>query len=310
MHGGLGLGAPGLSVLHAELGRRAAPGPYIATLSVAQWLAELPAGAACGEHITSIAQGELTAAMPVAVLGACPLDLNNGKVTGQADLLGGADAGLAVVPVGSGGLVAGWALIRPGDANLEVLETWDRTRQLIHIDCAGVDSILTLPDPDGTVGRRLWGHAARALAADSLGGASNIAHQTVDYLKTRIQFDRPIASFQAIKHRAANLVASIATQEHLLEQATECAADASPDASMWAALAKAGATECFSFVSGDCIQLHGGVGHTWEFDPHIFAKRARLNEALVGDNRAMRDFAAEALAIATRSGRVTTELGA
>jgi alkylation response protein AidB-like acyl-CoA dehydrogenase len=131
----------------------------------------------------------------------------------------------------------------------------------------------------------------------------------VEYLKTRIQFDRPIASFQAIKHRAADMVISIATQRYVLEQAVESAMQDSPDADMWAAIAKAGATKTFAYVAGDCIQLHGGVGHTWEFDPHIYAKRARVNEAVASDNRVLLDFGARELASATRAGRVTTELG-
>src|SRR5262249_19601818 len=147
-----------------------------------------------------------------------------------------------------------------------------------------------------------------AIAADSLGGAARISHQTVEYQKVRVQFDRPVASFQALKHRAVNLLTAITTQEFLLSQAVDAAAEDAPDADMWAALAKAGATEAFAFVSGDCIQLHGGVGHTWEFDPHIFAKRARLNEALAANNRVLRDFAAQELADATRAGRLTTEL--
>jgi alkylation response protein AidB-like acyl-CoA dehydrogenase len=94
----------------------------------------------------------------------------------------------------------------------------------------------------------------------------------------------------------------------VLDQAVESVAAGSPDAEMWAGLAKAGATETFAYVAGDCIQLHGGVGHTWEFDPHIFAKRSRLNEALASDNRDLLDSTCEALAKASKAGRVTTEL--
>jgi alkylation response protein AidB-like acyl-CoA dehydrogenase len=77
---------------------------------------------------------------------------------------------------------------------------------------------------------------------------------------------------------------------------------------MWARLSKAGATEAFAFVAADCIQLHGGVGHTWEYDPHIYIKRARLNEALLNSNRALRDTAVQLLDRALGEGRTTTEL--
>ena len=83
----------------------------------------------------------------------------------------------------------------------------------------------------------------------------------------------------------------------------------SPDADIWASLAKAEVTEAFVFVATDCVQLHGGVGFTWDFDPQIFLKRARLNEVLVMANPALRDRAAAGLAAATRAGRSALELG-
>jgi len=307
--GGLGLGPRALHVLHAELGRRAAPGPYIATLSAAQWLSEVGSEDQKAAYLPKVAEGKLCAAVP-AVFGGEPLRLNGKTVSGALDVLGVTSAGFAVVPVGSAGKTEAWALIDAQGAGvkLEQRELWDRTREICRLELDGAPVAELIADPDGAIGRRLQRHLAIAVAADSLGAARNISEQTIEYLKVRVQFDRPIASFQAIKHRAADLVYSIAGQEHLLAQAVDAAADDSPDADMWAALAKAGATECFAFVSGDCIQLHGGVGHTWEFDPHIFAKRARLNEALVADNRTMRDVAAQALAGATRAGRITTEL--
>jgi alkylation response protein AidB-like acyl-CoA dehydrogenase len=307
--GGLGFGPRALHVLHTELGRRAAPGPYISTLSAAQWLAEIGTEEQKSAYLPRIAEGKLCAALP-AVFGAGMLTLSGKTVSGALDVLGAPSAGLVVVPIGSGGKVEAWALLDPqaAGAKLEAQETWDRTRQICRLQCDGAAVVELIADPDGAIGRRLQRHVAIAIAADSLGGATNISNVTIEYLKVRVQFDKPIASFQAIKHRAADLIYSIAGQEHLLSQAVDAAAEESPDADMWAALAKAGATEAFCFVSGDCIQLHGGVGHTWEFDPHIFAKRARLNEALLADNRTMRDAAAEGLAEATRAGRITTEL--
>ena len=88
--------------------------------------------------------------------------------------------------------------------------------------------------------------------------------------------------------------------------------DAEPIKSMddiWASLAKAEVTEAFVFIATDCVQLHGGVGFTWDYDPQIFLKRARLNEVLVMPNPALRDRAAAGLAAATRAGRSALELG-
>jgi alkylation response protein AidB-like acyl-CoA dehydrogenase len=308
--GGLGLGPVGLNVLHYELGRRAAPGPYVSTLSVGQWLAEIGSEEQQNQFLSLIGSGELTAAVPTVIGSGTPLTLQGSSLSGRIDVLGSPDAGLVVLPVGSGGTIEAWALLQPDgtSASLRRRDFWDRTREVCSLECTGAAIVALLPDRDGSVGRRLRRHVGLALAADSLGGAANISHQTIEYLKTRIQFEKPIASFQAIKHRAADQVIGIAAQRYVVEQAVESALKDSPDADFWSAVAKAGATKAFAFVAGDCIQLHGGVGHTWEFDPHIYAKRARLNEALASDNRVMLDFGAEALASATKAGRVTTEL--
>jgi len=314
-YGGLGLGPLALDILHREFGRHATPGPFIATLTVAQWLFE------CGDEplreafLPALAGGGITAAMPVTVLpgpgGAPPaLILRDGRLYGEVPMIGDAEASLIVAPMGAAGGIDAWALISPGEGvTLAAKESWDRTRALCGLTCDGASPRILLPDAGFELGRSLARHMSLAVASDSVGAASRIAHQTVEYLKGRVQFERPVASFQAMKHRAADMIAAIASQEHLLGQGVESAAGHSPDAGMWAALAKAGATEMFAYVSGDCILLHGGVGHTWEFDPHIFAKRARLNEVLAANNRVQRDFAAEALEAATGVGRVTTELG-
>jgi alkylation response protein AidB-like acyl-CoA dehydrogenase len=306
--GGLGLGAQGLRVLHNEFGRRAAPGPFIATLSVAQWLAESGTDELRNTFLPAIAGGELTAAAPVS-FDAVPLKLQGSAVSGQIDVLGDVDAGLIAVPVGSGANIEAWALLTPGTGvSLTRRKLWDLTRQIQTLKCEDAAIVAVVPDADGVLGRKLKNLVALALAADSLGAATSIYLQTAEYLKTRVQFDKPIASFQAIKHRVANMVIATTTQDYILDHAVEAAASGSPDADMWAGLSKAGATETFAQVSADCIQLHGGVGHTWDFDPHIFAKRARLNEALVSDNRTMLDASLEALAGAGKTGRLTTGL--
>jgi alkylation response protein AidB-like acyl-CoA dehydrogenase len=308
--GGLGLGPQGLHVLHTELGRRIAPGPFVSTLSIAQWFAESGEAQLKDKFLPLLAGGELKAALPSVFPSDALLSLKNKKAHGSIEVLGSEDAGLVLAPYGGGGLVEGWMLIQPDSAAvLERREIWDRTREICTLTCSGADVFAILPDAAGVLGRRLKSHVSIALGADSLGGANTICYQTAEYLKTRVQFDKPIASFQAIKHRVADMVISMETRRRVLDQAVECVTQRSPDAQMWAALAKVMMTETFAFVSGDCIQLHGGVGHTWEFDPHIFAKRARLNEALATNNRDLLDFAAQELAHATQEGRLTTTLG-
>jgi alkylation response protein AidB-like acyl-CoA dehydrogenase len=149
---------------------------------------------------------------------------------------------------------------------------------------------------------------ALAVAADSAGGARAITERTIAYMKTREQFGQPIAGFQALKHRAADLATKLAVADEMVTHAVQRTVANEPDAEIWATLAKSEVTEACVFVTTDCVQLHGGVGFTWEFDPHIFLKRARLNEVLIMANTMLRDQAAAALAAITASGRSALEL--
>jgi alkylation response protein AidB-like acyl-CoA dehydrogenase len=307
-YGGLGLGASAADALLREIGRRAAPGPFIATLAAAMWLDEFGSDELKGSYLPSVAAGELSLAIP-ATSHSRPLELRGAQIHGSLRMLGSRTAGLAIIPF-AGAKVEGWALVACDDASarLEPEDMWDRTRQSCVLTCEGAAPAGFVRDDGGRASRGLDRLSALAIASDSIGAAAGIADVTIAYMKTREQFDRPIGSFQALKHRAANLVVRIATHEHLVSQAVLSDATADPNAGIWAALAKAGASETFSWVAQDCVQLHGGVGHTWDFDCHVFLKRARLNEMLGMNNRAQRDLAAKALAEAVAAGRSLGEL--
>jgi len=307
--GGLGFGPQGMDTLLREIGRRAAPGPFVATLVAALWLAKGASDGIKAAYLPAIAAGEISVAIPAAP-GKQALRLDGGRLHGTIELLGSLDAALLIIPVADAAGGPGFALIAGGSAGISVTprDVWDRTRQLCVVACDGVEIAGLIGDPSGEAGRSFSRYLSLAIASDSIGGAAAIAAITIEYMKTRVQFDRPIGSFQALKHRAANMVIQIATQEHLVSLGVETAAAGDPEADMWAALAKAGSTDCFADVAGDSVQLHGGVGHTWDFDCHIFVKRARLNQALGQDNRAERDLAAAALAETARSGRAIGEL--
>jgi alkylation response protein AidB-like acyl-CoA dehydrogenase len=125
--------------------------------------------------------------------------------------------------------------------------------------------------------------AAVALAAESLGGAERCVEMATEYAKTRIQFDRPIGSFQAIKHRLADMFVAVETARSAVTWAASVAAtgDAS-ELPVAAALAKSYCTEAFFRCAAECIQIHGGIGFTWEHDAHLFLRRARGSLALLG----------------------------
>lgn len=290
--GGLGMGVRGLDVLHSELGRHMAPGPYIATLSAAHALAVAGDEAVKQAWLPRVAAGEVSLAVP-AVLAA--------PAGGRVSLLGAPDAAAALLP-GAGG---GWSLVELPPGAAAPIAMWDRTRSVIEIDRA----LLPAGTPLGEeAGDALTLAMALAVAADSLGGAERISSQTVEYLKTRQQFGRVLASFQALKHRAADLAVLGALAEQTLANGVDAVANGDPDALIWAMMAKSEVVDSYVFTAADCVQLHGGVGFTWEFDPHIHLKRARMNEMLVANNPAARDIAAGQLAVATRAGRTTLEL--
>ncbi len=309
--GGLGLGVRGLQILNRELGRYAAPGGFIPTLCVAQWLASVADSEQRAALLGAVLAGETAFAVPALLegAGAVVLSESGNTVSGTIDLLdcaaGSVATVYAVVP-----LAGAWAVVRidGASARAEVIEGWDLTRNISRLECSAAPIVARIADADGRAGALLGSYLAVALAADSVGGADGIARKTVEYLKERVQFDRVVATFQALKHRAADLIGHITTQEALLEQAVQSIDNGSPDAAMWARLAKAGSSDAFVFVATDCILLHGGVGHTWEYDPQIYIKRARLNEALLCNNRAARDTAVGLLDEALDQGRTTTEI--
>jgi alkylation response protein AidB-like acyl-CoA dehydrogenase len=120
------------------------------------------------------------------------------------------------------------------------------------------------------------------MASDAVGGAARILTDTVTYLGERRQFDRPIGSFQALKHRAASWKIEVEAITALGRHCGELMDDHEPERSGMVSAAKARATEIYLQVAGDAVQLHGGIGFTWEHECHLFLKRATLDAALFG----------------------------
>jgi alkylation response protein AidB-like acyl-CoA dehydrogenase len=301
-YGGVGMGAQGLAILHTELGRQAAPGPYIPTLSAAQTITERGTDTVRKAWLPRIASGEISLAVP-ARPGAAALTWSGTGVSGSLRCLGARDATFVLAPTGDS-----WVIVALTGAEVTATPMWDRTREIIDIRLQDAKPEAVLDDGAGT-SVALVRSMALATAADSCGAARSITERTIAYMKTREQFGQPIAGFQALKHRAADLATKLAVMDEMVAHAIHQTAADDPDAGIWVSLAKADATETFVFIATDCVQLHGGVGFTWDYDPQIFLKRARLNEVLVMANPELRDRAAAGLAAATRAGRSALELG-
>jgi alkylation response protein AidB-like acyl-CoA dehydrogenase len=159
----------------------------------------------------------------------------------------------------------------------------DETRRLATVT-AGVDTgeVLRFDGDPGAALRRLLDRAAVAIACDSLGLCEAMLSATVGYAKVRQQFGRPIGSFQAVKHACADMAVSIAVSRQLVEAAVQAIVEDRADAGVAAAMAKSHVCGAAVDVVGKAMQLHGGIGYTWESGIHVYLKRAALNRSLFG----------------------------
>ena len=278
--GGGGASLRESAVVLEELGRCVAPVPFLSSAVVAT-TALLTAGAA--DPLTKLAAGETIAvlAVPFVTGPGSPLpavtadgDRLTGRVAGVAD---GAAADLLLVPAGDGlYLVDATAegVTRTGVVSL------DLTRPLVDIRL------------DGVVGQRIaeGGAAVRAgltagaalLASEQLGLAEWCLETTVAYVKVRHQFGRPVGSFQALKHRLADVWVDLTQARAVARYAAVCAAEADPDLPVAASVAQAFCSPMAVKAAEECVQLHGGIGFTWEHPAHLFLKRAKADAAGYG----------------------------
>lgn len=300
--GGMDLGLSELAVVYEELGRRLAPSPILPTQLVVDALVQfgteeqreayLPA-IAVGETYASVTQPDRIAELK---LGA------TGELSGKAEfILNGADAGLLLVAASDAQGELAWVLVdvAADGAEVECRKTVDLTRHFATLTCNGLkvpaDRIVATGERAIALQQRLIDHAALALASESNGAAQTIFDMTIDYMKTRKQFDKPIGSFQALKHRVASLKVKMEAAQATTRAAVEHVL-AGNEASKWASMAKFVACDTAEAVAYDAVQLHGGIGYTWEHDCHLFLKRIKLNQQLFGDTQWHRDRTATLLA--------------
>jgi alkylation response protein AidB-like acyl-CoA dehydrogenase len=165
----------------------------------------------------------------------------------------------------------------------------DETRRLATVT-AGNETSEVLPfegDPRAQV-QRLRDRAAVAIACDSLGISEAMLSATVAYVKVRQQFGQPIGSFQAVKHACADMLTQISVSRRLVSAAVEAIVEDADDATVAASMAKAHTSTSAVEVAGKAMQLHGGIGYTWESGIHVYLKRAALNRSLFGSPAAHR----------------------
>ncbi|AKK28151.1 acyl-CoA dehydrogenase family protein [Mycobacterium sp. EPa45] len=164
----------------------------------------------------------------------------------------------------------------------------DETRRLARVAVEQLSEPMAFADEPQSAVRRLHERSAVAVACDSLGVAEAMLAATVAYVKVRQQFDRPIGSFQAVKHACADMYVALAVSRQLVDAAVHAVAEDRPDAAVAAAMAKSYACGTGVDIAGKAMQLHGGIGYTWESGIHVYLKRAALNRSLFGSPAAHR----------------------
>jgi alkylation response protein AidB-like acyl-CoA dehydrogenase len=299
-YGGAGLGWIELAAVLEEMGRAALPSPFFATVclatpailaggSEAQKQDDLP-GIAAGETIATLALGGPDAAGVDATVSR---DGDEWVLDGSIPhVVDGDRADLLIVPARATGTSGddgvSLFLVPAATAGIarRALPTMDRTRRLASIDLRGArvphGAILGEEGRGAAILARTIDLACVALAAEQVGGAERCLELSVDYAKVRVQFGRPIGSFQAIKHRCADLLVDVESARSAAYHAAWCAATGDPDLPLAAATAKAVCSEAYFRCAAETIQIHGGIGFTWEHEAHVHFKRARASEAFLG----------------------------
>ena len=141
----------------------------------------------------------------------------------------------------------------------------------------------------------LYDYAAVALAFEQVGGAQQCLDMSVEYAKVRIQFGRPIGSFQAIKHKCADMLVQVESAKSAAYYAGWAASEGNEELKIVAPLAKSYCSDAFFFCASESIQVHGGIGFTWEHDAHLYFKRAKTDQLLFGDSSYWRSILADRL---------------
>ncbi|MFE5326327.1 acyl-CoA dehydrogenase family protein [Embleya sp. NPDC056575] len=294
--GGAGAGPREVAVALEELGRAVAPVPFLASAVLAtSALLACPAGTGRDAALRALAEGTRTATLAVTATtwpeAGFPLSVTGAWDDGELSLTGAVTGVLAVdraellvLPV----IVSGephLALVAGDAANLSrgAVTSLDATRPVGQVTLDQVRGEVVAGPEDAERALRLAVcHGAALLASEQLGVAEQALAEAVGYLKVRHQFGRPIGSFQALRHRAADLWSDLASARAAARYAAACLAEDSPDAAVATALAQAYCSEVAVRTAEECVQMHGGIGFTWEHPAHLYLKRAMSSALLLG----------------------------
>jgi alkylation response protein AidB-like acyl-CoA dehydrogenase len=286
--GGLGLGAAEMALVLEETGRVLAPVPFFETAVLAVQ-AVLTAGTTQQKErlLPLLASGSRASFAGTASRPA----LAAGRLTGIADfatfahvaeivVVATSDLSLVVLPADTPGLT------------IEALPSLDRLRRFarLTLDCAvSPDMVLGEPGGSGAAIAQVLTVGAGLLAAEQTGGMQYSLDATVEYAKQRVQFGRPVGSFQAYKHMLADMMLLVEASRSAAYYAAAAIDDGGPEAAEACHVARSYVSDAYRSLTGDAIQLHGGIGFTWEHHAHLYFKRARASASWLGSPVAHRE---------------------
>jgi len=313
-YGGSGLNMVDLVVVLEEMGRLVTPGPFFATVILGGLAIDLGGTAAQKKrYLPEIAAGKMKATLAHLEESArwdpegieLPAKKTDGGFTLSGTKLFAHDAHNAdvlVVPVRTGGKGARGITLFLVDAKQQgvrttLLKTMDQTRKLCEVSFndvhVGKAAVLGAVGKGWALLERVMDRAKVAMCAEMCGGAQKVLEMSVEYAKVREQFGRPIGSFQAIQHKCANMMVQTESAKSATYYAAWAVANDVPEAHLAACMAKAYCSDAYRFVSAEGIQIHGGIGFTWEHDMHIYFKRAKSSEVTFGDATWNREIVAQ-----------------
>jgi alkylation response protein AidB-like acyl-CoA dehydrogenase len=304
-YGGAGLDFVDMVVVLEEMGRAVLPGPFFSTVILG--------GVAIAEGGSAEQKRRL---LPKIADGSVKATLAQLEASGRWDAEG---VELVAKPAGGGYVLHGTKLFVP-DANVAdvfvvaarapgskgaegvslflvdartpgiavtMLKTMDQTRKLgevVFTDVkVGADALLGKAGEGWKLLERVADRGKVGLAAEMCGGAQKVLEMSVEYAKVREQFGKPIGSFQAIQHKCANMLVEVESSKSITYYAAWAVANDVPEAPLAAAMAKAYTSDAYRHTAGEGIQIHGGIGFTWEHDLHLYFKRAKSSEVTFGD---------------------------
>ncbi|HYV59555.1 MAG TPA: acyl-CoA dehydrogenase family protein [Acidimicrobiia bacterium] len=301
--GGLGMGTVELAVVVEELGRVLAPGPFLPTVTqFAPVVAEAGSTEQQERFLGGVATGEITGTLAL-VEDDGSIDPGRNSSTASPDGDGFVLEGTKVTVLeatvadeiavvarqrrtdGSDGV--GAFVVPRADVRVEPVEPLDASRPLARVALDGVrvgaDRVLGEPGPTTAAAiARAVEVATTALAVETVGAAQAIFDITLAYAKQREQFGEPIGSFQAIKHKFADMLVALERARATSYFAALTIAEDDDRRSLAASIAKAAAGDCAALLAKEGIQIHGGIGYTWEHDMHLYVRRVKSNSLLFG----------------------------